>query len=520
MKKALKILLLEDSADDAMLIDRELKKGGLVFTLRIVSNKCEFETALKNDQPDIILCDHSLPDYNSIEAFDFFKKHQKAVDVLIPFILVTGNISEEFSVQSIKSGIDDYILKDRLKRLPLAIKSALEKGKIENERMAYLQLVIAEKELMNEAEQLGHFGSWQVDLCTGKHRWSDATFCIYGFKPGEIEPDDQTFLSLVHPDDRAYIQAALEHTLEQTNEAEYEFRIIDNQGKTKYLNCKLKVHRNADGKRVRMVGFNLDISERMKVVKDLKKSEQEFRSLFHENPDAVFSLDVLGKFTNVNKAFIDMVGYSREEMLGTDFRKILVKSELEKVYKHFLSALERKPQRYETTFINKLRKSFTLDVTLMAIAVDDEIIGAHCVAKDITEKKKVETLLDQAYRTARIGGWEYDFNSKKLNWTGITRELHEVPDAYEPTTETALSFYKEGRSREMITHAVQNCLDHDVPWDLELQIITFKGNHRWMRTIGQGVREGGICVRLYGTFQDIHERKAAERSSRRSWKGN
>lgn len=517
MKRSLKILVLEDSDDDVMLIERELKKAGMIFSSLVVSDKHGFETALLNYEPDVILCDHFLPDYNSVEAFQLFKKHQKETHVLIPFILVTGNISEEFSIQSIKSGIDDYILKDRLKRLPLAIESALEKCRIESERVKYLEQVIARERLMNEASGLGHFGSWEADLVTGKHRWSDALFSIYGFTPEETEPDYQTFLSIVHPDDVVFLKTTVEHTLKTTNEVEFEFRVRDRQGKVKYVSSKLKVERDADGKPVRLVGFNLDITERKKTAMALKKSEQDFCSLLDENPNAVFSLDTLGRFTHVNEGFVEMVGYSREEMLGTDFREILVKRELGNVYKHFVSSLERKPQRYETTFINKCRKSFTLDVTLMAIVVDDVTIGAHCVAKDITEKRKFERVLDQAYRTARIGSWELDLTSGRVSWAGITRELHEVPDDYEPTFETWLLFYKEGRSRDLIIDARRNCVDNDVPWDFELQIITGKGNQRWVRTIGQGIREDGKCVRLYGTFQDIHERKIAERASRKAF---
>lgn len=517
MQKLIKVLLLEDTPDDATLIEWELQKAGLACTVSVVTDRTEFENALMDNMPDVVLSDHSLPGFNSIEAFQLFKEHREAAGVLVPFILVTGNVSEEFAVQSFRAGIDDYILKDRLKRLPLAIESVLEKYRIENERLSYLRQVVANEALMNEAEQLAHFGSWEVDFRTGKHRWSDTTFAIYGFSPGEIEPDYPKFWSLVHPDDRARLQLQVEHTLEEENEATYEFRIIDHQGKLKYLHCKLKVQRDPEGLPVRFVGFNIDISRQKKAADALTKSEQEFRSLFDQNPDAVFSLDISGRFTNVNKGLINMVGYTREEMLGKDFRKILVKSELEKVYNHFLSALERKPQRYETTWINKYGKTFYLDVTLMAIVVDDTIIGTHCVAKDVTEKKKTENLLDQAYRTARIGGWEFDIRANKLSWTGITRELHEVPEDFEPTLESGIAFYKPGRSEETISRAVKNCIDNNVPWDLELQIITAKGAERWVRTIGQAEREHGKCVRLYGTFQDIHERKIAEEASRRAF---
>lgn len=517
MKENLKILVLEDCQDDVTLIEWELKKAGLSYKLYVVEERIAFQEALQQYGPDVILADHFLPDFSSIEAFQLFKEHQKRTGVLTPFILVTGNASEEFAVQSIKAGVDDYILKDRLKRLPLSIERTLEKCRFENERMKYLAQVIANESLMNEAEHLANFGSWEADLRTGRHRWSDATYAIYGFKPGEIEPRYETFLKSVHPDDVPSLNAVLDHALKVLDEVDTEFRIIDHRGVLKYLHCKLKIHRDAEGRPIRLVGFNRDISESRRSAEALQRSEQQYRSLFHESPHVVFSLDRQGRFTNVNAAFVNLVGYSEAEMIGTDFRKVLVESELEKVYGHFVSALSRAPQRYETTFVNRLGKQFTLDVTLAAIVIDDQIMGAHCIAIDITEKQRLQNRLDQAYRAARIGGWEFDVVGETLSWTGITRELHEVPVDYVPTLESAIAFYKAGPGRDVIRQAVRDCMEQDVPWDLELKIITNEGRERWVRTTGQGEREEGKCIRVYGTFQDIHERKTIEMISRRAF---
>src|SRR5690606_36612557 len=145
----------------------ELEKAGIDFTWVVVSQRDPFVRALNDFAPDVVLCDHSLPNFNSVEAFQLYMAYQKEAGVLIPFILVTGNVSEEFAVQSIKAGIDDYILKDRLKRLTLAIESALEKRRIENERQRYLQKIITREAFMREAERMADFGSWEAHLRTG-----------------------------------------------------------------------------------------------------------------------------------------------------------------------------------------------------------------------------------------------------------------------------------------------------------------------------------------------------------------
>src|SRR5258708_37323377 len=121
MKTELKILLLEDNSSDAELIQRLIRKR-MECKFYVVVNKDNYLLALSNFIPDIILSDHSLPEFNSTEALKISREYFPK----IPFILVTGAVSEEFAADIIKLGADDYILKDRMARLPLAITTALK----------------------------------------------------------------------------------------------------------------------------------------------------------------------------------------------------------------------------------------------------------------------------------------------------------------------------------------------------------------------------------------------------------
>lgn len=120
MSDQIKVLMLEDSPSDAKLIQWALRKDGLPFVANVVDSKDAFISAINDFKPDVILCDHSLPGLNSMDALKIAKELVKDT----PFILVTGSVSEEYAVSSIKSGADDYILKSNLARLPLAINSA------------------------------------------------------------------------------------------------------------------------------------------------------------------------------------------------------------------------------------------------------------------------------------------------------------------------------------------------------------------------------------------------------------
>jgi len=144
MESNLKILHLEDDPNDAGLIQRELKKADFKFNIKVVENQRQYVEALENFKPDVILSDHSLPQFNSLEALKIYKEYKYE----IPFILITGTVSEEFAITSIKEGADDYILKNNLTRLPSAIDQALKSRKVESEkRKANAELEIINKEL-------------------------------------------------------------------------------------------------------------------------------------------------------------------------------------------------------------------------------------------------------------------------------------------------------------------------------------------------------------------------------------
>jgi len=143
-EKLMNILILEDHYEDFELINRALKRGGLAFESRLVDSKDEFKSTLQSFKPDVILSDHSLAQFNSIEAL----KICRAGGLNTPFILVTGAVSEEFAVNALKQGVDDYILKSHLDKLGHAISQALSHREAEKVRN------LAEENLRKQNEEL------------------------------------------------------------------------------------------------------------------------------------------------------------------------------------------------------------------------------------------------------------------------------------------------------------------------------------------------------------------------------
>lgn len=113
-------------------------------------------------------------------------------------------------------------------------------------------------------------------------------------------------------------------------------------------------------------------------------------------------------------------------------------------------------------------------------------------------------------QAATIGTWEYNLGEKTLIWSQITKQIHEVDDDYTPKLETALDFYSEGDNKEKITRAVNEAIIDNKNSDLELKIITKRGNKKWVRAIGYPLFVDGKCIKIYGLLQDITDSKSFE----------
>lgn len=155
MNTKIKILILEDSKSDAELLHYELKRNNVNFVSETVLTREDFETALDIFCPDIILSDYSLPSFDGVTAFNI--KQTKYPDV--PFIIVSGTIGEENAIELIKSGVTDYLLKDKLFTLNAKITRALAEATEKKEKR------IADERLKKQYEKLleiAHLQSHQV----------------------------------------------------------------------------------------------------------------------------------------------------------------------------------------------------------------------------------------------------------------------------------------------------------------------------------------------------------------------
>ncbi len=117
----LRILFAEDNPADVRLVVAELKRSGFLPEIIQVQTEVDFLAHL-SDEPDLILCDYNMPQFEAMRALELTREHQPD----IPFMIVSGSIGEETAVQAMKLGASDYLLKDRLGRLGNAVRQALE----------------------------------------------------------------------------------------------------------------------------------------------------------------------------------------------------------------------------------------------------------------------------------------------------------------------------------------------------------------------------------------------------------
>jgi len=306
MHRRLKILHIEDVPSDAELVDRTLKKAGIEFEKVTVDSKTDYIDALNGFNPDVILSDHSLPAFNSLEALKILKEQQKAD---IPFILITATVSEEFAVSVMKEGASDYVLKDRLQRLPSAVINALEKFQLDAERQTYLTQIVASEALFNKAEAIAEFGTWRLSVNSGVMNWSAGTYPLLGYEKGEVEPSVENFLKNIDADERSSLEDIFVNA-ETAGPAEADFSITDKDGGKKYIHAQFEKELDKNGLVEYIAGFTQDVTrqklaqiEIQKNIEELQAASEWQSAILNALPPHIVLLNEAGKILAVNDSW-------------------------------------------------------------------------------------------------------------------------------------------------------------------------------------------------------------------------
>lgn len=239
-----------------------------------------------------------------------------------------------------------------------------------------------------------------------------------------------------------------------------------------------------------------------------KKIEIELAQIFDFLPGIICVAGFDGYLKRINPAGLELLGYSLEEMCSKPIRsfvheedRLRTKDQQSNLY------IGGRQTNFENRYITKQGKIVWLSWSATS-APEHGIV--YAVAKDITEEKKLRELNRQANRLAKIGSWEVDLVNQSLFWSDEVHQMHETdPKVYVPNLESAITFYRED-FQQSVQQNFEKCIISGDPFDFEAVLVTSKKKEMWVRATGNSEFIDGKSKRIFGSFQDIDERKKSE----------
>lgn len=273
-QNGLRLLLVEDSDDDAALVTRALQRHGLTFTIERVETASDFERALSAGGFDAILADFSLPSFNGIEALHIARARR----IDLPFIVVSGTIGEQVAVDAMRAGAHDYVMKQSLARLGPALERELAEAEVRRAKLRVEQEIRQREEwyraLIEDASDL----TAVIDENGVIHYEAPTSERLLGLKPDELVGTNA--FDRIHPDDRERVLRVF-HEAVRTGKPSLrvEYRYRHGDGTWRHLES---IGRNLAGHpAVRAVVVNSrDITER-KLIETQLEQAQRLASLGH-----------------------------------------------------------------------------------------------------------------------------------------------------------------------------------------------------------------------------------------------
>ena len=262
--RTLHVLFLECSPADAEFCLQQLKKGGFDVRADLAQNLEEFFERARTESYDIVLADHPSSNGTRIDALQLLKKEGKD----IPIILATSASGEESAVEWVKKGVSDYVLKDQLIRLPVAVRSALEEKSLRETCQRAEEALCQSEERYALVASGAHDGLWDWNLKTNEVYFSSRWKSMVGLEESEAGNSPKEWFHRVHPEDIRGVRAGIATHLEgRTPHFEGEHRMWHKDGTYRWVLSRGIAIRDAGGTAYRMAGSQTDISDR-KLIED------------------------------------------------------------------------------------------------------------------------------------------------------------------------------------------------------------------------------------------------------------
>jgi two-component system, cell cycle sensor histidine kinase and response regulator CckA len=430
----LRILILEDIPMDAELVEYELERARIPFQARRVDSQNAFLQELEAFQPDVILSDYTLPQFDGMTALSLARSRAPS----IPFLIVTGSVNEETAVGCMKAGATDYLLKSNLARIGPAIEAALERER------AHAEKIQAESALAASERRFRSLVQNSSDLVTivapdGTIRYaSDSAERIVGYSPAELIGTCLT--DYLAQDDVEPMRTLLQNGSPSRSVGDpLEFCLRRKDGTPVWLEA---VGTNLlTDPTIRGIVLNTrDVSERRRADSALRESEERYRDLFDNASDLVCMVDPAGALLYVNQAWQQGLGYEGDEINHLQFEDIVhpdSRPYYAQVMKRVLDG--ERLDHVELMFVPRSGLPITVEGNLSCTFKDGAPSVVRGIYRDITERKRVEEHLRRAERMQAAGklagGVAHEVNNMMTGVIGFSEFVYRSFEPNDPRRE-------------------------------------------------------------------------------------
>ncbi|MBB5436390.1 PAS domain S-box-containing protein [Pedobacter sp. AK017] len=324
---------------------------------------------------------------------------------------------------------------------------------------------------------------------------------------------NNSFYSFIHPYDLQPTSDELKKLSDGKNAVNFSNRFKTKKGE--YRTLQWSVTTETDSQKI--LAIARDVTKDKNLQQKILTSESRLKSFIENAQGLMFTHDLSGNLLFINNAGAHYLGYTKQEMQSMGLFDLIPKDH-HAALNDYLREIKNKgkAQGLMTTAHKKgnhiiwifncvLENNVTNKPYVICNSID--ITERHNLVKELrTRNKKLELAND----IARLGNWELNMVEQKLTWSEVTRQIFEVGHDFEPSLESELLYYKPGTTRENRFNALNAAVLHGNSWDLELELLTAKGNAIWIRSIGVPEFLEGRCYKISGTIQDITKIKRME----------
>ncbi len=299
MAKPLHVLVLENSAKDAELLIRELRRAGFDTKWRRAATEAEYLRQLERPT-DLILADYSLPQFNAPRALQLLKKR----GLSIPFVIVSDSIGEEAAVDCIKSGAADHLQKHRLARLGPAVAQALDRKRRREDKLPPRPVTRESEPTLTSL--IGNlpgmvYRSLPEPLWTFTYT-SEGCLPLTGYQATDFTERTIHYREIIHEDDLDLVVQAKKAALQARESFQIEYRIITAAGEEKWAWERGRGVYASNGRMLHVEGFITDISERKLAEDGLTQQRILLETILGQAADGIVVCDIDGNLTFINAA--------------------------------------------------------------------------------------------------------------------------------------------------------------------------------------------------------------------------